>query len=74
MKNTTYLHSTLDGEGLANWRDRDVLTAAEFSTLMRMALSNVYRMCRDGSIPAIRIDGTVRIPVTYVRSLFGEEA
>jgi excisionase family DNA binding protein len=41
---------------------RKLLTVAEVSEELRVTRGTAYRWIREGSLPAVRVGGTVRIP------------
>jgi excisionase family DNA binding protein len=41
---------------------RKLLTVAEVSEELRVTQGTAYRWIREGSLPAVRVGGTVRVP------------
>lgn len=50
---------------------RQVLTAKEAAEVLGVSTSKIYNMVNDGSLSAIKIGKTVRIPVAAINSLAG---
>ena len=48
--------------GTTNQTVRKLLTVPEVSEELRVTRGTAYRWIREGSLPAVRVGGTVRIP------------
>lgn len=46
-------------------------TVAEVAELTRVSRMTVYRMVHSGELPAVRVGGSYRVPVTAVEKLLG---
>jgi excisionase family DNA binding protein len=49
--------------------DRPVLTVKEVATLLQVNVKTLYAAIESGSIPAIRVGKTIRVPTNAVASL-----
>jgi excisionase family DNA binding protein len=49
-----------------------MLTCGEVAEAMKVESSTVYRWCREGVVPSVRIGGTVRIPPAALEALLRE--
>ncbi|KMY22973.1 DNA binding domain-containing protein, excisionase family [Actinobaculum suis] len=46
-------------------------TVAEVADLVRVSRMTVYRMVHSGELPAVRVGGSYRVPVSAVEDLLG---
>lgn len=56
----------------ADWRDRVLLRVREAAPLLSYSPSRLYRICKAGEFPSVKVGGAVRIRVRDLQVLLGE--
>lgn len=54
--------------------ETEILTVAELAARLKISRNSAYKLCQEAGFPAVRVGGSIRIPVRLLDEWMGDGA